>query len=298
MEHDHTHAHHTQAGASKNITVAFFLNLVFACIELAGGLWTNSVAILSDAMHDFGDSIALGVSWYLQKVSARGRDKHYTYGYRRFSLLGALFISVVLIVGSVFIIREAVVRIIHPEEAKAAGMFWLAVAGIVVNGVAALRLKKGSSLNERAVFLHIMEDVLGWMAVLVASVVMLFVDFPLIDPLLSIGICMWVLSNVYNNLKGALKVLLQEVPAGVDMERLLAGISALPGVLSVHDLHLWTLDGEEHIMTLHVVTEDAVTAGEQQLLKINIRQVCEDFHVNHATIELETKSEHCRLIGC
>jgi cobalt-zinc-cadmium efflux system protein len=288
MDHHHEH---TQGHISKNIGLAFFLNLGFAVIELLGGLMTNSVAILSDAFHDAGDCVSLGISWYLQKVSGRGRDNRYSYGYRRFSLLGALFLSVVLFTGSVFIIRESVARIITPEPAHAQGMLLLAVLGIVINGLAALRIKKGSSFNERALFLHIMEDVLGWIAVLVASVVMLFIDLPVIDPMLSLAICVWVLYNVYKNLKGTLKVLLQEIPENVDMGKLETALRALAHVLQIHDLHVWTLDGEQHIMTLHVVIDDNLPANGRQALKASIKAVCDEFDIHHVTVEFETEAE-------
>ncbi|MDR3184679.1 MAG: cation diffusion facilitator family transporter [Prevotellaceae bacterium] len=287
---DHHHGY-TQERISKNIGLAFFLNLGFAVIELVGGLLTNSVAILSDAFHDTGDCVSLGVSWYLQKVSNRGRDNRYTYGYRRFSLLGALFISVVLLIGSIFIIKESIARIITPEPAHAQGMLLLAVLGIVINGLAALQMKKGSSFNERALFLHIMEDVLGWMAVLVASVVMLFIDLPVIDPILSLAICVWVLCNAYKNLKGTLKVLLQEIPENVDVEKLETALRALDHVLQIHDLHVWTLDGRQHIMTLHVVIDGNLPEAGRQALKAAVKAVCDDFEIHHVTVEFETGAE-------
>ncbi|MDR0737888.1 MAG: cation diffusion facilitator family transporter [Prevotellaceae bacterium] len=287
---DHHHGH-TQRRISKNIGLAFFLNLGFAVIELIGGLLTNSVAILSDAFHDAGDCVSLGVSWHLQKVSGRGRDNRYSYGYRRFSLLGALFISVVLLIGSAFIIKESIARIIAPEPAHAQGMLLLAVLGIVINGLAALRMKKGASFNERALFLHIMEDVLGWIAVLVASVVMLFVNLPVIDPILSLAICVWVLYNVYKNLKETLKVLLQEIPGNVDMEKLETALLALEHVLQIHDLHVWTLDGEQHIMTLHVVIDDNLQTEDRQALKASIKAACDEFDIHHVTVEFETETE-------
>ncbi|MDR0692706.1 MAG: cation diffusion facilitator family transporter [Prevotellaceae bacterium] len=289
---DHHHGH-TQGRISGNIDLAFFLNLGFAVIELTGGLLTNSVAILSDAFHDAGDCVSLGVSWYLQKVSGRGRDKRYSYGYRRFSLLGALFLSVVLLIGSAFIIKESIARIIAPEPAHAQGMLLLAVLGIAINGLAALRMRKGASFNERAIFVHIMEDVLGWIAVLAASVVMLLVDFPVIDPILSLAICVWVLYNVYKNLKGTLKVLLQEIPGNVDTEKLETALCALEHVLQVHDLHVWTLDGEQHIMTLHAVISGNLPASDRQALKASIKAVCDGFDIHHVTVEFETETEKC-----
>ena len=289
---DHHHGH-TQGRISKNIGLAFFLNLGFAVVELTGGLLTNSVAILSDAFHDAGDCVSLGVSWYLQKVSNRGRDNRYSYGYRRFSLLGALFLSVVLLIGSIFIIKESVARLIAPEPAHAQGMLLLAVLGIAINGLAALRMKKGASFNERALFVHIMEDVLGWIAVLAAGVVMLLVDFPIIDPILSLAICVWVLYNVYKNLKGTLKVLLQEIPGNVDVEKLKAALCALEHVSQVHDLHVWTLDGEQHIMTLHVVVDGHLPVNGRQALKAAVKAVCVEFDIHHVTVEFETETEKC-----
>lgn len=284
--------------ATGNIAVAFFINFGFAVIELVGGLWTNSIAILSDAFHDFGDSLSLAVAWRLQKVSERPRDAKYSYGYRRFSLLGALFISTVLLVGSVFIIRECVERMMAPQEPNAGGMLGLAVFGVLVNGFAALRLKKGGSISERAVMLHMMEDVLGWIAVLVVSIVMLFVRVPILDPLLSIGISGWVLFNVYRNLKATFRVLLQHTPSGIDATALEREIVALPEVESIHDLHLWSLDGERNISTLHVVTAEPLDCGGQMRLKEKIRHICADNGIEHATIEFETAGEDCGMTHC
>lgn len=292
--HDHMHSH----AATGNIAVAFFINLGFAVIELVGGLWTNSIAILSDAFHDFGDSLSLAVAWRLQKVSERPRDAKYSYGYKRFSLLGALFISTVLLVGSVFIIRECVERIMAPQEPNAEGMLWLAIFGVAVNGFAALRLRKGGSISERAVMLHMMEDVLGWIAVLVVSIVMLFVRVPILDPLLSIGISCWVLFNVYRNLKATFRVLLQHTPSGIDAAALERAIVALPEVESIHDLHLWSLDGEHNISTLHVVTAKPLGCGEQVRLKEEIRHICAGNGIEHATIEFETAGEDCGFTHC
>ena len=214
MSHNHTHRH---SRAAQNLSVAFFLNLFFTVLELAGGILTNSVAILSDALHDFGDSIALGLSWYFQRLSTKGRDRKYSYGYVRFSLLGAVIISVVLFIGSVFILKESFARLLNPQEVNALGMAGMAVFGILINGVAVLRVKKGTTLNERAVYLHLLEDVFGWVAVLVASFVMLFVHAPIVDPILSIAICIWVLSNVYRNVRSTFRILLQKIPEDVNV---------------------------------------------------------------------------------
>lgn len=168
MAHKHSHHHsHSHHHGTKNISLAFFLNLGFCIIELIGGLLTNSVAILSDALHDFGDSVALGLAWVFQKKSEQKPDDKYTYGYRRFSLLSAIINSIILVAGSAFVLFESIKRIIEPAETNAKGMLLLAILGVAVNGVAILRLRKGGSVNERVVSLHLMEDVLGWVAVLI-----------------------------------------------------------------------------------------------------------------------------------
>lgn len=295
--HNHLHNHHHDA-ATGNIAIAFFVNLGFALIELVGGLWTNSIAILSDAFHDFGDSLSLAVAWRLQKVSERKADASYSYGYKRFSLLGALFISAVLLVGSTVIIYECVGRLLDPQEPNAEGMLGLAVFGILANGFAALRLHRGGSLSERAVMLHMMEDVLGWVAVLVVSIVMLFVQVPILDPLLSIGISCWVLFNVYRNLKATFRVLLQHTPSDINTDKLEQELLALPEVSSIHDLHLWSLDGEHNISTLHVVLARPVPLEELVRLKTEIRRICAENGTEHATIEFESADETCAYEHC
>lgn len=287
--HGHDHGHGHGSSAEKNISVAFYLNAFFVVVELVGGLITNSIAILSDALHDFGDCLSLATAWFLQKKSKKGRDSKYSYGYKRFSLLGSIFLSGVLTVSSIFVIVEAAKRIASPQEVSAQGMLWMAIFGIVINGAAALRVKRGSSLNERAVYLHIMEDVLGWVGVLIVSVVMIFVYIPMLDSLLSIAISIWVLTNVYGNLKSVFRILLQGVPENVDVQALKQHIEELPGVEEVHDLHVWSLDGESHVMTLHVVTDESDTST----LKTEIQKIGAEFDVVHVTVEFEKRGEAC-----
>ena len=288
MGSNHNHESHS---AGKNIAFAFFLNFSFAIIELIGGIMTNSVAILSDALHDFGDSLSLGVAYYLQKISGKKGDNRYSYGYKRFSLLGSIFISLVLVISSVFIIREGVIRIITPQEADAQGMLILALLGIFVNGAAVYRMKNSKNHNERAVFLHMMEDVLGWIAVLVASLVMIFIDVPVLDPLLSISITIWVLYNVYNNLKNTVSIMLQEVPKNLDIENIRESILGIDEIESVHDLHLWSMDGENHILTLHIVYNDGYKYDPDNCIKKKVRDVALKFGINHVTIETESNEE-------
>ena len=297
--HSHTHSHiHTHHGDVKNIKIAFFLNLGFSIIEIVGGFMTNSVAILSDAVHDLGDSLSLGMAWYFQKVSRKQRDKNYTYGYRRFSLVGALVNSIVLIVGSVLILSEAIPRIFNPQLADAKGMFLLAVLGIVINGIAALRLRKGNTLNEKVVSLHFIEDVLGWAAVLIGSVIMYFTKAAFIDPILSILIAIYILSNVYKNLRELFRIILQGTPQEINSEEIENLLKEIETIENIHDLHLWTIDGTYNVLTIHVVLKSAQSMEQLSQLKNQIRTILHEKKVEHITIEFETLNEDCGMKDC
>lgn len=290
MGHDHSHQ---VDNSSKNIALGFILNLLFACAELIGGFYTNSVAILADALHDFGDALALAVSWYLQKLSTKPRDATYSYGYKRYSVLGSLVISIVLTVGSLVILAESIQRLLEPKTVNATGMLYFAIAGILVNCFAAMRIRRGTSLNEKVVSLHFIEDVLGWVAVLLGSIVMLFFPWPWLDSIISIGIALWVLFNVYKNLNTVSRVFLQGTPPDLDIAHLLAELEKTPGVISIHDLHVWSLDGMRHIMTLHAVLRTKATLKDRAETKIALREIASKHHITHATIEIEMETEGC-----
>jgi cobalt-zinc-cadmium efflux system protein len=292
MAHHHEHHHHHDS-KTKNIALAFFLNFSFCIIELVGGLLTNSIAILSDALHDFGDSVALGLAWIFQKISGRKPTPQYTYGYKRFSLLSAIINSVILLSGSVFVIYESVQRILSPAETNAKGMLLLALLGVIVNGAAIFRLKKGNSVNERVVLLHLLEDVLGWIAVLVVSIVMIFVNLPVLDPLLSIGISIYILYNVYRNLKILFLVILQGKPANIDEKEVAERLKNLPGVKDIHDLHIWTMDSEYHVLTVHLVLDEQQDIAQQQKTRSDAHLLLKTMDIQHATIEIEYTNENC-----
>ena len=296
MSHSHDHHHHQKD--VSNIKVAFFLNLSFTIIEIIGGLVTNSIAILSDAIHDLGDSLSLGLAWIFQKIAKRGRSQSFSYGYKRFSLLGAIINSVVLIVGSVFILYQAIPRLFSPEDTHVEGMFILAVFGLIVNGAAVLRLRKGKSLNEKVVSLHMLEDVLGWAAILVGSVVMYFFDVPVLDPIMSIGITCFILFNVFRNIRQALRVILQGIPAEINLPHIKESIETFPEVNNVHDLHVWSLDGEYNVLTTHIALKQTLDMQQLAVLKNKIRALLDSEHIQHSTIEFETSDEQCKYEHC
>ena len=280
---------------TKNLKIAFFLNLVFTIIEVIGGFLTNSVAILSDALHDLGDSLSLGAAWYFENLSKKGRSKNFTYGYRRFSLLGALINAVVLIIGCIFILREAIPRIINPEAVHVKGMIILAVLGVIINGAAVLRLKNGTSLNEKVISLHLLEDVLGWIAVLIGAVLIYFYDIPIIDPILSFLIAGFILFNVYKNLRSVVSIIMQSIPANVETKNITDYLASVEGIEDFHDLHIWTMDGEYHILTVHLVTTDDFNKHDSSFLKAKIRRDLHHLGIEHATIEFENSNEDCEL---
>ena len=297
MAHAHAHDHgHSHAGENiGGIRLAFFMNLGFAVLELVGGIWTNSIAIVSDALHDLGDSFTLGLSWYLDTRARKGRDERYNYGYRRFSLLGALINTIVLIVGGMVVLSQAIPRLFNPEHSNAQGMVVFAVVGIAVNGVAALRLRKGGSFSAQVVAWHLLEDVLGWSAVLVVAIVLLFWDIHILDPILSVLITLYVLVNVIGNLRKTLSLFLQGVPENVVVSRVLEQLAAIPHVRSTHDTHIWSLDGTHHVLSAHLVVDEATTKEEAYDIKCRARELMEGLDFVHTTIEIEYEGEACLL---
>ncbi|WP_413581313.1 cation diffusion facilitator family transporter [Bdellovibrio sp. HCB288] len=272
---------------------AFVLNLGFALVELVGGYLTNSVAIMSDALHDFGDALAMIIAIFMEKLSHKSSDQNFSYGYRRFSVLGAVITGMILIVGSVFILVEAVPRLINPQQPHANGMLLLALLGVTINGIAALRVSKGTSLNERMLMWHMIEDVMGWVLVLIGALVMKFWDLPQVDAGLAIALSLWILFNVFKNLREATKVFLMASPSGSSVEAVVEEIKKIENVVDVHHAHLWSLDGENHVFTGHVVLKEEATLFEMQAVKNEIKKRMKAFGIIEATVETEIQGVSC-----
>jgi cobalt-zinc-cadmium efflux system protein len=279
--------HHSSHQNTSDIRVAFFLNLGFAIFEVVGGLLTNSIAILSDALHDAGDTLSLGLALLLNRQSEKGSDQRYTYGYGRFSLLSAQITSLVLIAGALYVIYESVIRIQNPEPFDERGMIAIAVVGIVVNGVAVLRLRRDEGLNVNAVGWHLMQDVLGWAAVLVVGIISLFVDLPILDPLLSLLISLYIMVPAFKNLRKATQLLLQAVPSELDLSDLQQRLLSVSQVTGLRNLHLWSLDGERHVLITRLVVDSNTPSEDYHRIKSNARQAVEDLNFEYLTIEIE-----------
>ncbi|MBD3383576.1 cation diffusion facilitator family transporter [candidate division KSB1 bacterium] len=279
--------------SETNIKWALFLNLAFTLIELAGGLWTQSLAILSDALHDLGDSTALGMAWFMERLSHKQRTNRYSYGYRRFSLLGALINAVILIAGGFVVLSRAVPRLMNPEPTFAPGMLGFAILGVVVNGIMVYRLRRDSSHNSKMVAWHMLEDVLGWTAVLIVSIILLFSDLYILDPVLSVLITSYVLFRVVKRLYTTLALFLQAVPENIDIDAIEKRFKALDHVSSIHHTHIWSLDGEHHVLTTHLVVDENISRDEVIGLKGRVRALTKKMKISHITVEIEYGESEC-----
>jgi cobalt-zinc-cadmium efflux system protein len=274
--------------------VAFLLNLSFTLIELVGGLWTNSIAILSDALHDLGDTLSIGLALFLERRAQAPADERFHFGYRRLSVLSAFLTAGVLLVGSIGILWVAIPRLWQPEAVHAPGMAALAVLGIVVNGVAVLRLKRGHkhSLNQQAVRLHLLEDALGWVIVLLGSLAMWVWGLPWLDPLLSIGLALYILRNAARTAYKSLLLMMQAAPTQVDTTLLRQQLASLPNVLSVSKLQLWSFDGEHHAAILSLETQAPLSAENHRQLYQSAEAVLQKADIIMPHISIIPKEPH------
>jgi cobalt-zinc-cadmium efflux system protein len=269
----HHHAHHIVDEDTQNFKVAFFLNLIFTLIEIIGGLYTNSIAILSDAIHDLGDTLTIGTAYFLEKKSKKPANRNYPYGFRRFSLLSALISAMVLLIGSIFIFLEGVKRLLHPEPTDAEGMVVFAILGVIFNGFAAWKLHSGQSMNQKIISLHLLEDVLGWTAILIGSILLLFFDLPWLDPMLSLGIMVYIMWNVVRRLRETLQLFLQRTPLNINLEDIEKKILDYSEVVAIEHLKIWSLDGAQHVADLKLLVTSDITPQNLPGFEDKIKQL-------------------------
>ncbi len=277
----------------KNILLAFILNLAFAIFELFGGIFTGSVAILSDSIHDIGDASSIGMAYFLERKSRKQPDNTHTYGYLRYSVLGGAITNFILLFGSIAVILNAVSRLINPTTINYNGMIIFACIGTIVNFVAAYFTHGGDSINQKAVNLHMLEDMLGWIVVLIGAVVMKFTDFRIIDPLMSIAVAIFILINSIKNLKVVLDLFLEKLPLNIDIDELKQHILGIDGILDIHHIHIRSIDGNSNYATMHIVTD-----SNHQEIKEQVRKELEEHGICHSTLEIETPDEQCNALEC
>ena len=277
----------------KNILIAFILNLSFSIFEFVGGIFTGSVAIMSDAIHDVGDAMSIGLSYFLEKKSKKQPDDIYTYGYARFSVMGSVITTLILLFGSVMVIYNAVLRIFNPVQINYNGMIVFAIVGVVINFVAAYFTKDGDSLNQKAVNLHMLEDVLGWIVVLIGAIVMRFTDIAIIDSVMSFAVAAFILMNAIKNLKEVLDLFLEKIPHNISIEEIKEHITEIDGVNGVHHIHIWSMDGHHNYATMHIVADE-----NSHIIKDKIREELKEHGIGHVTLEFESPTDHCHEEYC
>ena len=279
--------------SKSKIFIAFLLNLFFSVFEFVGGVITGSVAITSDAVHDFGDALSIGTSLCLENVSDKKPNKKYTFGYLRFSVLGGLITTLILLISSGFVIYNAILRIISPTTINYDGMIIFAIVGLLVNLVATYFTHGGHSINQKAVNLHMLEDVLGWLVVLIGALVMRFTNFYIIDPILSIVVALFIIYNSINNLLQITNIFVVKTPQNIDVEKITEHVKHIDGIVDVHHIHVWTLDGQINCATMHIVCNEY-----DSKIKQLVKEELEEHGVSHTTIEMETIHEHCHEKEC
>ncbi|MBQ2659866.1 cation transporter [Candidatus Saccharibacteria bacterium] len=279
--------------ADQNILIAFGLNLVFFCAEVVGGILTGSITIMSDAVHDLGDVLSMAVSYVLERKSRKSLDEKHTYGYVRYSVMGSVFTTVVLVVGSVMILHEAVGRFFEPTEVQSGWMILMAVVGLVVHGVATVVTRGEGSLNQRAVNLHMLEDFLGWIVVLLGAILIKLTGANWIDPLMSIGVAGFILVMAVKNFRSIVDLFLEKTPNDVSVKKMVAEAGKVAGVIDVHHVHVRSIDGYHNLATLHVVVKEY-----DPEVKRAVKAALKKCGVEHATIDMELESEACEEEVC
>ena len=266
------------------VWLAFFLNLSFAIVEfIAGGIFGSS-AVLADSVHDFGDAIAIGISAFLETISNREEDSRYTLGYKRFSLLGALVTAVILMTGSVMVILENITKLFNPQPVNDEGILWLGIIAVTINVLASLVVRKGKTKNESILSLHFLEDTLGWIAVILMALILRFTDWYILDPLLSLVISFYILSKAIPRFWSTLKIFLDAVPEGVNIQKIETDLAELEHVASINQLNLWSMDGLEKNAIVHVCLEHV---KHMEVCKESIRNLLKESGFQNITIEVD-----------
>lgn len=279
--------------SDKNILLAFILNFAFSIFEFIGGSITNSVAIISDSVHDMGDSLSIGVSYFLEKKSKKKPDEKYTYGYIRYSVIGSAITTIILSVGSILVIRNAIDRLINPVTINYDGMIVFAVIGVVINFIAAYFTREGNSLNQKSINLHMLEDVLGWAVVLIGAIVMKFTNISIIDSILSIGVAIFILINTIKNFKQIIDLFLEKTPNKINISEIKTHLLEIAEIKDVHHIHVWSIDGYNNYATMHVIAN-----GNYKEVKNTVKEELKEHGISHTTIEIEEVGEICKQSEC
>lgn len=287
---DNSHMHDFEYHkAAENISFAFFLNILFMVVVGIGAVYTNSMAILADLLHGLSDTIALGFSWFFQRFSEKEEDEKFTYGYRRFSLLGAVITSAIVIIGSFLILVESISRLFAPVEPYASGMVFVAIFAIFLKTLSVWKLRGAKTLNERAVSIHLIGDLMGWIALLIVGIILIFYNIPVLDVLLSIAITLWMIYNLAKTLFYSFKILLLEAPGNIDQNKLKKDILSIEGIDDIVKFYLWSLDNQKNILTVKISLKDDLKVSDTENIKENINDLGFINGIEDINIEFDKK---------
>ena len=289
---------HKRLNYKNNILIVSFLNLLFVIIEIIGGLFTGSISILSDAIHDFGDSLTLFIAYFLEKIATKKPDKKYTYGYLRYSLLGSMITAIILLIGSIFVVYNAILRIINPVEINYEGMIIFALIGLIINIIGFKLTHKTKNMNEKMISLHLLEDVLSWILVIIVSIAMLFTKISILDPILSIIISLYILLHVFKNIKEIINIILEKTPEDINFDILKLELEKKFKIKEIHHVHIWTIDGENNYLTMHIVVASDENKDSIIKIKKEIKSYLFKKNIKHSTIEIEYLDELCEEKFC
>lgn len=276
----------------ENIKIAFLLNLVFSIIEAIGGILTNSISIISDSLHNLGDSITIGINYFFEKKSKKLPNKEYSYGYLRYTLLGSLIASFILLVGSVVIIYNVVPRLINPQDVNYDAMIIFGIFGLLINLYATIKVIRSKD-KDKKINTHLIEDTVIWLFLLIGSISIKVWNLIIIDPILSLLIAIYILYQVYKYMRNIYNIFMEKVPKNIKIDNIKKDIEENENIDNIHHIHIWSLDGVNSYMTAHIHLNKVLSEEEIIKTKNDIKNKLKDNKINHVTLEIEYFNEKC-----
>lgn len=291
MTSEQSHAGHDHAAGAneRSLKIALGLTTSFLIVELIGGIATSSLALISDAAHMFTDTAALSIALMAIRIAKRPADTQRTFGYHRFEILAAAFNAMLLFGVAVYILYEAYLRLKSPPEIQSTAMLVIAVIGLLVNLASMKVLASGqeSSMNVKGAYLEVWADMIGSVGVIAGALVIKFTGWSWVDSVVAVGIGLWVVPRTWTLLKSSVNVLLEGVPEDIDIEKVKATLLEVPGVTSLHDLHVWSVTSGKTTLTVHLVTHVAAHA-ERDVLPVVRERLERGFGITHTTVQCES----------
>lgn len=281
----------------ENIKIAFLLNLAFSIVEAIGGILTNSISIISDSLHNLGDSITIGINYIFEKKSKKLPNKEYSYGYLRYTMLGSLIASFILLIGSVVIIYNVVPRLIKPLSVNYDAMIIFGIFGLLINLYATIKIMR-SKEKDKKINTHMIEDTVIWLFILTGSICIKVFDAVIIDPILSLLIAIYILYQVYKYMKNIYNIFMEKVPKNVKIDEIKKDIEENENIDNVHHIHIWSMDGVNNYMTAHIHLNKVLSEEEIIKTKNDVKNKLMEDKINHITLEVEYFNEKCDSSKC